>query len=50
MHRVGPLLASHPRPMRRTLLAWAKGDDMWKRRSAIIAQVLFKKKTDTELL
>jgi 3-methyladenine DNA glycosylase AlkD len=49
-HRVGPLLEAYPRPMKRTLLAWAKGDDLWKRRSAIIAQVLRKKGTDTELL
>jgi 3-methyladenine DNA glycosylase AlkD len=50
IHRVGPLLAAHPRPMKKTLLAWAKGDDVWKRRSAIIAQVAFKKDTDTALL
>jgi 3-methyladenine DNA glycosylase AlkD len=50
VHRVGPLLAAHPRPMGRTLRAWSKGDDMWKRRTAIIAQVSFKTETDTELL
>ncbi len=50
IHRVGPLLASYPRQMKKTVLAWAKGDDLWKRRSAIIAQVAFKKATDTALL
>lgn len=50
VHRVGPLLAAYPRPMGKTLRAWAKGDDLWKRRTAIIAQVSFKKQTDTELL
>jgi 3-methyladenine DNA glycosylase AlkD len=49
-HRVGPLLAAFPGPMKKTLRAWAKGDDMWKRRSAIIAQVSFEKDTDTKLL
>jgi len=50
VHRVGPLLRAYPGPMGRTLRAWAKGDDMWKRRSSIIAQVLFETETDTELL
>jgi 3-methyladenine DNA glycosylase AlkD len=50
VHRVGPLLASHRASMKKTLLAWARGDDLWKRRSAIIAQVLFKEETDTPLL
>jgi 3-methyladenine DNA glycosylase AlkD len=50
VHRLGPLLRAYPRPMAKTLRAWAKGDDMWKRRTAIIAQVSFKTETDTELL
>ena len=50
IHRVGPLLHSYPREMKKTLLAWAKCDDLWKRRSAIIAQVSFKKATDPGLL
>jgi 3-methyladenine DNA glycosylase AlkD len=49
-HRVGPLLRAYPREMKKTLLAWARGDDMWKRRAAIIAQVSFKEATDTALL
>ena len=36
--------------MRRTLRAWAAGPDLWKRRSAMLCQVLFKRDTDTELL
>jgi 3-methyladenine DNA glycosylase AlkD len=36
--------------MHRTLRAWAKGDEMWKRRTAIIAQTRFKKDTDVDLL
>lgn len=49
-HGLGELLRKEPRRMRRVLLAWSKGDDMWKRRSAIIAQVSFKEATDLELL
>jgi 3-methyladenine DNA glycosylase AlkD len=50
IRRVGPLLEAYPREMKKTLLAWSRGDDLWKRRSAIIAQVGFKKTTDSELL
>jgi 3-methyladenine DNA glycosylase AlkD len=49
-HRVGPLLRAHPGPMKKLMRAWARGDDMWKRRTAIIAQVGFKTETDTDLL
>src|SRR5579859_3688002 len=31
VHRVGPLLAAYPAPMKKTLRAWAKGDDLWLR-------------------
>jgi len=50
VHRLGPILASHPAHLGRELLAWAGGDDLWKRRSAIIAQVARKKDTDLYLL
>lgn len=50
IHRVGPLLAAFPEPMRRTLLAWSEGEDMWRRRTAIIAQNAFKTETDLDLL
>jgi len=50
VHRIGPILRQCPREMKKLLLAWSKGDDIWKRRSAIIAQVAFKKDTDTRLL
>lgn len=36
--------------MRRRMLAWSKDDDIWKRRTAIIAQLPFKKETDLDLL
>ena len=49
-HRVGGLLRLHPRVMRARMLAWAKDDDMWKRRSAILCQLRFKGSTDLALL
>lgn len=50
IHRLGPLLALFPGPMRKTMLAWSRSKDLWKRRSAIICQVSFKKDTDLKLL
>ena len=51
IHRVGEyLLRAHPREMKKSLLAWAKDDNVWRRRSAIISQVTFKEDTDLPLL
>jgi 3-methyladenine DNA glycosylase AlkD len=36
--------------MRSAMLAWARGDDLWKRRSAILCQLGFKGETDLGLL
>lgn len=50
VHRVGAyLLRAYPAAMKRTLLAWARGDDLWKRRSAILSQIAFKAGTDLDL-
>lgn len=49
-HRIGPLLLAYPRPMRKTLLAWSRSTDLWKRRSSIICQMFFREATDLELL
>jgi 3-methyladenine DNA glycosylase AlkD len=49
-HRLGELLRLYPAEMRRVLRKWAKSDDMWKRRSAILAQLGFKADTDLALL
>ena len=49
-HRVGGLLAAHPRPLRTAMLAWSRSDDLWKRRSSIICQLRFKERTDLDLL
>jgi 3-methyladenine DNA glycosylase AlkD len=49
-HAIGGLLRDFPAPMKKTLLAWSRCPDMWKRRSSIIGQNAFKGATDLELL
>ena len=49
-HRLGPLLRNEPTSMRRTMLTWSRGRDMWKRRAAILCQLTFKDDTDLDLL
>jgi 3-methyladenine DNA glycosylase AlkD len=49
-HRLGLLLRRFPREMRKEMLAWSRSDDLWKRRSAILCQLTFKKDTDLGLL
>lgn len=49
-HCLPPLLDRYPKQMNRALLRWARGDNLWKRRSAIIAQVGRKAETDLGLL
>jgi 3-methyladenine DNA glycosylase AlkD len=49
-HRIGPLLAHYPETMRPELRTWSRDDNLWKRRTAILAQVGFKSNTDEELL
>ena len=48
--RLGPLLAKYPAVMRRKMLVWSRSRNMWKRRSAILCQLHFKKETDLKLL
>ena len=50
IHRVGPLLRAFPGPMRRRVLAWSRCNDLWMRRTAILAQIAFKEETDLDLL
>lgn len=51
IHRIGRfLLPGNRGSMTKTLLSWSRSSDMWKRRSAIIAQVALKQNTDLELL
>jgi 3-methyladenine DNA glycosylase AlkD len=49
-HRLGLLLRRFPREMRKEMLAWSRSGDLWKRRSAILCQLTFKKETDLDLL
>ena len=49
-HRIGPLLAKYPAAMRRLLRRWSRDDHLWKRRTAILAQLTFKERTDVRLL
>jgi 3-methyladenine DNA glycosylase AlkD len=49
-HRIGPLLTGYPRPMKQLLRRWSRDRDIWKRRTAILAQLTFKDRTDLALL
>ncbi|MGW0809423.1 DNA alkylation repair protein [Nonomuraea sp. NPDC002799] len=49
-HRMGGLLAAYPDSMRAMMLAWAHDGDLWKRRTAILCQNRFKRRTDIALL
>ena len=49
-HNLGDILRAEPRRMSRLMRRWARDADMWKRRSAILCQLGFKRDTDLELL
>lgn len=49
-NRIGKLLVAYPKEMRKTMLAWSKSPDMWKRRVSIICQLKRRDETDIELL
>ena len=46
--RVGTLLKNDLKKMKPILRRWAQGDDLWKRRSAILSQLTFKQDTDLD--
>lgn len=48
--RVAVLLATYPDRIKPTLRAWARYDNIWLRRVAIMSQAAFKEETDTVLL
>jgi 3-methyladenine DNA glycosylase AlkD len=51
IQRVGAfLLRDYPKFMKAEMRRWSRDDDMWKRRSSIIAQITFKNDTDLKLL
>ena len=47
---LGDILRAGPRRMKPLMRRWARDADMWKRRSAILCQLGFKRDTDLELL
>jgi 3-methyladenine DNA glycosylase AlkD len=47
---VGELLGREPATLAAVLRGWAGGDELWKRRAAIVCQVLRKRETDLALL
>lgn len=49
-HQLGLLLRLHPGPLAAVLRLWAKGDRLWLRRAAILAQLDAKAATDLRLL
>jgi 3-methyladenine DNA glycosylase AlkD len=50
IHLVGPLLIEDPKSVAPVLREWASDDDRWLRRTAVIAQVGAKDRTDPDLL
>jgi 3-methyladenine DNA glycosylase AlkD len=49
-NRLSLLLKHDPARMKPAMLGWARGDDMWKRRSAILCQLNAKAATDRHFL
>lgn len=49
-NRLGLILKADPAAMKPAMLAWARGDDLWKRRSAILCQLHAKAATDRHFL
>ncbi|MEM7341146.1 MAG: DNA alkylation repair protein [Actinomycetota bacterium] len=49
VHTVGPLVAAHPE-LSATMDTWIDGSDMWKARTAILHQLMYKADTDPDRL
>jgi len=49
-HRLPELLRRHRAEMTAEMLAWSRGEDLWKRRASILCQLPMKAGTDLELL
>jgi len=47
---LGEILRADPRRMKPLMRRWSRDPDMWKRRSAILCQLGFKRETDLKLL
>ncbi len=49
-HRLSAIVLREPRTMKRAMRAWSRGENLWKRRSAILCQVPLKTETDLDFL
>jgi 3-methyladenine DNA glycosylase AlkD len=49
-HQLGDVLRAERSPMAKLMRRWARDQDMWKRRAAILSQIRFKRDTDVKLL
>ena len=49
-HRLSLILRAEPEAMKRAMLEWAQGENMWKRRAAILCQLGAKAATDLDFL
>lgn len=49
-HRIAYLLKTFPTKVKPLMRRWSKGEDLWKRRTSILCQLLFKDNTDLKLL
>lgn len=49
-HRLSALLKREPASLGRIMREWSRGDDLWKRRSAILCQIPLKQQTNPALL
>lgn len=50
VHRVGTLLKNDPAKLKPILLRWAKDENLWKRRTAILSSLNFKQDADLDFL
>lgn len=50
IHKIGPIVGTHPNTLHKKMLAWSKCSDLWKRRTSIICQIQLKEKMDLDLL
>ena len=48
--RIGTLLEHYPGDLKPVLRRWSRDADLWRRRTAILAQITFKSRTDVRLL
>jgi 3-methyladenine DNA glycosylase AlkD len=49
-HGLGTVLRDDPRRMKPVMRRWARDEDLWKRRAAILCQLSLKRETDLDLL